>query len=128
VETGRVINRRYLLQRLIKQGQVCAIYQGMDQVLQRVVAVKAVPAPHIPAYRAALKMTADFSHPNVVGTYDLVMEPEMLYIVQEYIEGVDFPRCCTYNYHPTRSLISACKSARPWCMPVMPHTVYATGT
>lgn len=90
VETGRVINRRYLLQRLIKQGQVCAIYQGMDQVLQRVVAVKAVPAPHIPAYRAALKMTADFSHPNVVGTYDLVMEPEMLYIVQEYIEGVDF--------------------------------------
>jgi serine/threonine protein kinase len=90
VETGRVINRRYLLQRLIKQGQVCAIYQGMDQVLQRVVAVKAVPAPHIPAYRAALKMTADFSHPNIVGTYDLVMEPEMLYIVQEYIEGVDF--------------------------------------
>jgi len=62
----------------------------MDQVLQRVVAVKAVPAPHIPAYRAALKMTADFSHPNVVGTYDLVMEPEMLYIMQEYIEGVDF--------------------------------------
>jgi serine/threonine protein kinase len=90
VETGRVINRRYLLQRLIKQGQVCAIYQGMDQVLQRVVAVKAVPAPHIPAYRAALKMTADFSHPNIVGTYDLVMEPEMLYIVQEYIEGLDF--------------------------------------
>jgi serine/threonine protein kinase len=90
VETGRVINRRYLLQRLIKQGQVCAIYQGMDQVLQRVVAVKAVPAPHIPAYRAALKMTANFSHPNVVGTYDLVMEPETLYIVQEYIEGLDF--------------------------------------
>jgi eukaryotic-like serine/threonine-protein kinase len=90
VETGRVINRRYLLQRLIKQGQVCAIYQGMDQVLQRVVAVKAVPAAHIPAYRAALKMTANFSHPNVVGTYDLIMEPETLYIVQEYIEGLDF--------------------------------------
>ncbi len=90
METGRVINRRYLLQRLIKQGQVCAIYQGMDQVLQRVVAVKAVPAPHIPAYRAAIKLTAHFSHPNIVGVYDLVIEPEMLYIVQEYIEGVDF--------------------------------------
>jgi len=90
VETGRVINRRYLLKRLIKQGQVCAIYQGMDQVLQRVVAVKAVPAPHIPVYRVALRMTASFSHPNIVGTYDLVMEPEMLYIVQEYIEGANF--------------------------------------
>jgi serine/threonine protein kinase len=90
VETGRVINRRYLLQRLIKHGQVCTIYQGMDQVLQRVVAVKAVPAPDIAAYRAAIKMTAHFSHPNIVGIYDLVIEPEMLYIVQEYIEGADF--------------------------------------
>ena len=92
METGRVINRRYLLQRLIKQGQVCAIYQGTDQVLQRVVAIKAVPAPQIPTYKAAIKMTAHFSHPNVVGIYDLVIEPEMLYIVQEYIDGMDFSR------------------------------------
>ena len=91
METGRVINKRYLLQRLIKQGQVCAVYQGMDQVLQRLVAVKAVPAPHIHVYRAAIKLTANFSYPNIVGTYDLVLEPEMLYLVQEYVEGVDFP-------------------------------------
>ncbi len=90
METGRLINKRYLLQRLIKHGQVCAIYQGTDQVLQRAVAIKAVPAPDIPAYRAAIKMTAHFSHPNIVGIYDLVIEPEMLYIVQEYIEGVNF--------------------------------------
>ncbi len=90
METGRVINRRYLLQRLLKQGQVCAIYQGMDQVLQRAVAVKAVPAPHIPEYRAAVKLTAHFSHPNIVGIYDLIAEPEMLYIVQEFIEGAGF--------------------------------------
>jgi serine/threonine protein kinase len=90
VETGRVINRRYLLQRLIKHGQVCAIYQGTDQVLQRTVAIKAVPAPDIAAYKAAIKMTGHFSHPNIVGTYDLVIEPEMLYIVQEYIEGANF--------------------------------------
>src|SRR5260370_9332413 len=90
VETGRVINRRYLLQRLVKQGQVCAIYQGTDQVLQRLVAIKAVPAPHILTYKAAIKMTAHFSHPNVVGIYDLVIEPEMLYIVQEYIDGINF--------------------------------------
>jgi serine/threonine protein kinase len=89
VETGHVINRRYLLQRLIKQGQVCAVYQGTDQVLQRVVAVKVVPAPHVPAYRAAIKLTSHFSHPNVIGTYDLVVEPEKLYIVQEYVDGDD---------------------------------------
>ena len=90
MQTGRIINRRYLLQRLIKHGQVCAIYQGTDQVLQRSVAIKAVPAPDITAYRAAIKLTSHFSHPNIVGVYDLVAEPETLYIIQEYIEGVTF--------------------------------------
>jgi serine/threonine protein kinase len=90
VETGRIINRRYLLQRLIKHGQVCAIYQGTDQVLQRTVAIKVVPSSDIAAYRAAIKLTAHFSHPNIVGLYDLVVEPETLYIVQELVEGVPF--------------------------------------
>ncbi len=90
METGRVINRRYLLQRLIKHGQMCAIYQGMDQVLQRTVAIKVVQSPDITAYRAAIKLTAHFSHPNIVGLYDLVVEPETLYIIQEHIEGVPF--------------------------------------
>jgi len=90
VETGRIINRRYLLQRFIKHGQVCAIYQGTDQVLQRTTAIKAVPATDITAYRAAIKLTSHFSHPNIVGIYDLVVEPETLYIVQEYIQGVTF--------------------------------------
>jgi hypothetical protein len=89
-EIGRVIAKRYLLQRLIKQGQHCAVYQGVDQVLQRAVAVKVVPAVHIAAYQAALHATASFSHPNIVGTYDLVVEPETLYLVQEFIDGYDF--------------------------------------
>ncbi len=90
METGRVINRRYLLQRLIKHGQVCVIYQGTDQVLQRTVAIKVVPSSDITAYRAAIKLTSHFSHPNIVGLYDLVVESEALYIVQELIEGVPF--------------------------------------
>jgi serine/threonine protein kinase len=90
LETGRVINRRYLLQRLIKHGQVCAIYQGTDQVLQRTVAIKIVPSSDITAYRAAIKLTAHFSHPNIVGLYDLVVESETLYIIQEHIKGVPF--------------------------------------
>jgi hypothetical protein len=69
---------------------VCAIYQGIDQVLQRTVAIKVVPSSDITAYRAAIKLTAHFSHPNIVGLYDLVIEPETLYIIQELIEGVSF--------------------------------------
>jgi serine/threonine protein kinase len=90
VETGRVISKRYLLQRLLKQGHYCAVYQGSDQVLQRPVAVKVVPAPYISDYRAAIRSTAQFSHANIITIYDLIIEPEILYVVQEYVDGDDF--------------------------------------
>jgi serine/threonine protein kinase len=90
VDTGRIIHRRYLLQRLIQQGTVCAVYQAFDQMLQRPVAIKVVLPEHMAAYRAALRSTAQFSHPNIVGTYDLIVEPNAFYIVQEYVDGVDF--------------------------------------
>ncbi len=90
VETGRVIHKRYLLQRLVKQGQTCTVYQGFDQVLQRVVAVKVTAAEHVAAYRAAIKATSQFAHPNIIGIYDLIIEPDVLYIVQEYVDGDDF--------------------------------------
>ncbi len=90
METGRVVNRRYLLQRLLRQGQYSAVYVGTDQVLQRPVAVKVVPAPYIQDYRAAIKLTAQFSHPNIIGLYDLVVETDVLFVVQEYVEGDDF--------------------------------------
>ena len=100
METGRVIYRRYLLRRLIKQGQNCAVYQGVDQVLQRNVAVKSVPASHAAVYRAALRQTAQFSHPNIVGLYDIVTEGEGLYIVQEYVEGEDFSTLLQRQFSP----------------------------
>lgn len=90
VETGRIISRRYLLQRLIKRGSACEVYQGIDQLLQRPVAVKVVPQPHIAVYKAAVRMTAQFSHPNIIGLYDLVSEPEHLYLMLEYVDGDDF--------------------------------------
>ncbi len=42
------------------------------------------------AYRSAIKMTANFSHPNIVGLYDLIIETNRLYVVQEFIEGENF--------------------------------------
>ncbi|HLH63740.1 MAG TPA: protein kinase [Ktedonobacteraceae bacterium] len=90
METGRVISKRYLLEHPIQPVHICAVFSGTDQVLQRRVAVKVVPAPYIPTYQLAIKMTASFSHPNIVGIYDIVSESEALYIVQEYVAGEDF--------------------------------------
>ncbi len=89
-EIERVIHKRYLLQRVLTQGKVCTVYHGFDQVLQRAVAVKVVPAAYIQEYRTAMRLTAQFSHPNIIGTYDLIQEPETLYVVQEFVDGDNF--------------------------------------
>jgi serine/threonine protein kinase len=124
-ETGRMISRRYLLQRLLKQGQACAVYQGFDQVLQRSVAVKVAPADHIAAYRAALRATSQFSHQNIIGIYDLIVEPENLYLVQEYVDGDDFSRLLQTQLTPyevvdigvqiCQALLYAASSSRKVC-------------
>jgi serine/threonine protein kinase len=100
VETGRVIQGRYLLQRFMKQGQFCTVHQAFDQILQRAVAVKSVPAEHIATYRAALRQTSQFSHPNIIGVYDIVIEPEALYIVEELVDGDDFSRLLQQQHTP----------------------------
>ena len=100
METGRVIHKRYLLRRLIQQGQACAVYQGFDQILQREVAVKIVTAGYAPIYRAAIRATAQFSHPNIIGIYDIITEAETLYIVQEYVDGDDFGTLLQSQLHP----------------------------
>lgn len=90
MDTGRVIARRYQLQRLVQRGVACVVYQGFDQVLQRNVAIKVTPPEHVQAYRTALRATAQFSHPNIIGIYDVVIEANGLYIIQEFVDGDDF--------------------------------------
>lgn len=100
VETSRIISDRYLPQHMIKQGQICTIYQGIDQRLQRSVAIKAVPATYIHVYKAAVRLTAQFSHPNIVGLYDIVSDPDTLYLIEEYVEGSDFPALLNMQLTP----------------------------
>ena len=86
----RLIHKRYQLQHVLTQGPACTVYLAFDQVLQRAVAVKVVPAEHIAVYKASIRLTAQFSHPNIIGTYDFIQEPETLYLVQEYVNGDNF--------------------------------------
>ncbi len=86
----RLIHKRYQLQRVLTQGQACTIYLAFDQVLQRAVTVKIIPAEHIAVYKSSIRLTAQFSHANIIGTYDFIQELETLYLVQEYVDGDTF--------------------------------------
>ncbi len=90
VNRERLIQKRYQLQRVLTQGRVCTIYLAFDQVLQRAVTVKIIPADHIAVYKTSIRLTAQFSHANIIGTYDFIQEPDMLYLVQEYVDGDNF--------------------------------------
>ena len=89
-DTEQLIHKRYQLQRMIAQGRACPVYQAFDLVLQRSVAVKLVPNEYMNAYKSSIRLTASFSHPNIIGTYDFVQEANMLYLVQEYVDGDTF--------------------------------------
>lgn len=125
MEIGRVIGGHYLIQRLIKEGQYATVYQGVDQAFQRVVAVKAVTGAYIPSYKAAIRRTAQFTFPNMVGLYDLVVEQDRLYLIQEYIDGDDFAallqslpqphEVADYGYQICQALIYAVSSPRRTC-------------
>ncbi|HLZ81055.1 MAG TPA: protein kinase [Ktedonobacteraceae bacterium] len=125
MELGRVIGGHYLLQRLIKQGQYATVYMGIDQAFQRIVAVKAVAAAQVQVYRAAVRRTAQFTFPNMVGLYDLVVEQDRLYLIQEYIDGEDFAallqsspqphEVADYGHQICLTLMYAASSSRRTC-------------
>lgn len=82
---GTQLLGRYQVGDLLAQGTLCAVYHGQDTVLRRPVIVKTAPAELITAYRYALRMTAAFTHPAVVVTYDVAEERDYLFLIQEHV-------------------------------------------
>jgi hypothetical protein len=54
----------------------------------------------VPAYRAAIHTTAQLSHPNITGLFDIIVEPDTLYIVQERLTGYGFGAMLRSNLTP----------------------------
>lgn len=84
---GTQLLGRYQVGDLLAQGTLCAVYQGQDTVLKRPVIVKAAPVELSAAYRDALRVTAAFTHPAVVVTYDALEERDCLLLVQEHVQA-----------------------------------------
>jgi len=93
----RVIDRdlaeRYRLERKIGQGGMAVVYEGIDTVLRRRVAIK-VLRPHLAADEAFVarffseaQHAAKLAHPNIVNVYDVGRAGESYYIVMELVEG-----------------------------------------
>jgi serine/threonine protein kinase len=85
----------YTIQSLIGEGGMGAVYKALDITLQRVVAVK-VMHPHF-ARQKTFKdrfiqeacTAAQLSHPGIIKVFDFGQSEDNLFIVMEYIPGVN---------------------------------------
>jgi serine/threonine-protein kinase len=79
---------RYRAIRRLGTGGTGVVYQAIDQVLGRTVAIKALREDiNLDLLRHEGRSLARLNHPNVVALYDLVEEGGRSYLVMEYVDG-----------------------------------------
>ncbi|MEV5796999.1 protein kinase [Streptomyces collinus] len=98
---GLLVNARYRLVESIGQGGMGRVWRAVDEILDRLVAVKEIridgsDAEDIRTRRERTlregRATARIDHPNVVRVYDVVDEGERLWIVMELVPGRSLER------------------------------------
>jgi serine/threonine-protein kinase len=91
--SGSTIANRYELGDRLGSGGMSTVYQAVDRVLERTVAVK-VLAEHlsddekfVARFRREALAVAKLVHPNIVQVYDTGVDAGRHFIVMEYVEG-----------------------------------------
>lgn len=89
---GRLIGKRYRLERLLGRGGMGAVFRSRDTILERDVAVKVVAgAAADPHWRERVlregRAAAALNHPSVVAVHDVGEENGTPYLVLELVPG-----------------------------------------
>ncbi len=85
----------YRLLRPLGKGGMGIVYLGEHQVMKRLMALKILPPEavadtrRIERFKAEARACAQLDHPNIVRAYDFAQAGDKLYIVMEYVDGVD---------------------------------------
>ena len=94
LESGRLLDGRYLIVCPLGSGGMGEVYQAKDQRLGRDVAIKVLPehlaqAPDsLARFEWEARVLAALSHPNIRAIHDLSKDGELNFAVMEYLEGV----------------------------------------
>jgi serine/threonine protein kinase len=110
--SGLLLAERFQLGEVMGHGDISAIYHGQDTSLQRPIVVKAVPPEYITAYREALQVTSELTHPAIVATYDALEQDSRLFLVQEAVSARSLDIYLGSGLPTARSLDLAVQLAR----------------
>lgn len=92
---GFRIGGKYVVLELIGSGGMGKVFLCRHERMKRLVALKILPREHAadPAMRARFereaRVVAALEHPNIVKAHDIDEQGEMLFLVMEYIDGID---------------------------------------
>jgi len=90
-----IINNRYLITSTIATGGMAVVYKAQDLTLERPVALKILKKElsndqaFKNRFRQEARSSAQLIHPNIVTTFDFGYDRERLYIVMEYVDGIE---------------------------------------
>src|SRR5438093_1117100 len=82
----------YRLLRLLGEGGMARIYLAEHAKIGRICAIKRLHRDHfddkvtVARFLAEARSVSDITHPNLVAVYDVVEEPDEIYIVMEYLD------------------------------------------
>lgn len=91
--SGRVLDARYRLDRVVATGGMGTVYQGFDSRLERVVAIKVMNRDLVnepgfmDRFADEARAAARLSDPHVVAVYDRGSTADAIYLVMEYVPG-----------------------------------------
>ncbi|MEL0256427.1 MAG: Stk1 family PASTA domain-containing Ser/Thr kinase [Pontimonas sp.] len=91
---GRLVDKRYLIERRVARGGMATVYEATDQRLERPVAIK-IMHPHLAEdgdftkrFIQEARQAARLAHPNIVNVFDQGQDGSITFIVMEYLPGI----------------------------------------
>ena len=92
---GQIIDDKYEILKLIGQGGMSKVYLAMDKRLNKQWAVKEIQKKArdknnevvIQSAIAEANMIKQLDHPSIVRIVDIIENPDVIYIIEDYIEG-----------------------------------------
>lgn len=104
--TGRVIDERYRVEKLLAQGGMASVYSAVDERLDRTVALKVMHVElsqdprrdqFVERFQREAKSAASIDNPHIVQVYDTGTVDGLNYLVMEYVHGINIRQAMSAN-------------------------------